>query len=136
MKQLLISLALFSSFFAHAIPTYMTCDSNGALGLGLLTRIEFIKREQGNEYLLKVFKESSCGKNSGCRSLKKKGEAIVELFESPSKFGLLVSTKDYPYADISINFSNKTCKMKLIYSGGASLKFRGKLIDWQSVVSE
>ena len=110
---------------AFAFPLSFTCDDNGPLGFGMLSRIDFVKKE-GNEYLMTVYKEKQ---GDCCRYLKKQGEALVSLIESPTQFGTFVTSED-DYLDISISLSKKKCKVKGVYSGGAPLKFKGKLVDW------
>ncbi len=126
MKTLLIVMLTLASTSIFATPLSFTCDSHGPLGLGMLSRIEFEKKE-GNQYLMTVYKEIQSG---CCRQLRKDGESLVSLIESPTRFGTFVSPDDETYLDISISLAKKKCKIQGVYSGGARLRHKGKLIDW------
>lgn len=124
MKFIFLMMLSLVSAEVSATPNSFTCDDNGPLGLGMLRRIDFVRTE-GNEYKMTVYKEKQ---GDCCRYLKKQGEALVDLIESPTRFGTLVSPENETNLDITISYPNKKCRIKGLYSGGAPLNFRGKLL--------
>lgn len=126
MKLILIAFLSLLTATAFAFPLSFTCDDNGPFGFGMLSRIDFVKKE-GNQYLMTVYKERQ---GECCRYLQKKGETLISLIESPTQFGTFVTPENETNMDVSISLSKKKCKVKGLYSGGAQLKFKGKLVDW------